>query len=216
MSSTDRSGQEPASGEPPAAQRVSAVELLRVFAVISLSGFGGTLFWVRRVVVEQRRWMSSKQFLEEMALCQILPGPNIFNLIVMIGHRFDGVRGAFAGVLGFILPPFLIVIASGVLYQHYGGMEVVQRALSGMTAVAIGLVLANAVKLGAVLPRAFRSGLFVALGFAGLGLARLPLFTLLLILAPLAVWFAWREQGVAETADRDAAGKGGGDTGKDR
>lgn len=200
-------------GGDVAAPRVGPMELFLTFAQISLSGFGGTLFWVRHVLVERRRWMSARQFLDELALGQILPGPNIFNLIVMLGHRFDGVRGALAGLLGFLAPPFLIVIALGVLYDRYGGVEWVQRALSGMTAVAIGLVLANAVKLATVLPRRARPWVFVVLGFAGLGLLRLPILAVLAVLAPLAVLAALRETPVG-AGDGGADGKASNEAGK--
>ena len=174
-------------------QRIRPLEIFLAFSQISLSGFGGTLFWARLVLVERKGWLSEREFLETLALGQILPGPNILNLTVMTGHRFAGRAGAAAAVAGFMGWPFLIMIAMGWLYGIYGALPAVQQALTGMTAVATGLLLASAVKMTAALPRRWRPWLFVALAFAGVGALRWPLLGVLGALAPFAIALAWRD-----------------------
>src|SRR5918995_1346731 len=55
-------------------------ELFLAFFRITLSGFGGTLPWTRRMFVEEKRWMTAEEFNDAYAVCQFLPGPNIVNL----------------------------------------------------------------------------------------------------------------------------------------
>jgi chromate transporter len=172
---------------------VGRLSLFLAFSRISLSSFGGALFWARRELVERRRWLGDREFVELLTIGQLLPGPNVLNLTVMVGHRFGGWPGAGAAVAGYLGWPCLVVIAMGVLYQHYGDTQQVQQVLAGMSKVAAGLLLATVIKLAMVLPRRWRPWLFGILAFSGVGLMRWPLLWVLGALAPLAVWGAWKE-----------------------
>jgi chromate transporter len=126
-------------------------------------------------------------------LGQLLPGPNVLNLTVIVGHRFAGWTGAAAGVAGFLGWPCLVVVGMGVLYQHYGALPYVQQALTGMSSVAAGLLLATVIKLATVLPRHWRPWLFGILAFAAVGIMRWPLLWVMGALGPWAVFAAWKE-----------------------
>src|SRR5205807_4827715 len=93
----------------PASPAPSLLQLFAAFALVSLCGFGGVLAWSRRMLVEQRGWMTADEFNEAYALCQFLPGPNVVNLSVVFGRRIRGVPGAAIALLGLLGPPFVIV-----------------------------------------------------------------------------------------------------------
>jgi chromate transporter len=173
--------------------QVSPFALFLTFSRITLSSFGGALFWTRRALVERQRWLTEREFIELLTLGQILPGPNVLNLAVMVGYRFCGWTGAAAAVAGFVGWPCLVVIGMGILYQQYGALPHVQRALAGMSIVAAGLLLATVIKLAMVLPRQWRPWLFGMLAFTGVGVMRWPLLWVMGALAPLAVAAAWKE-----------------------
>jgi chromate transporter len=173
---------------------VSRVDLFLAFSRISLSSFGGAIFWARRELVERRRWLGDREFVDVFTLGQLLPGPNVLNLTVIVGHRFAGWTGAAAAVLGFLGWPCLVVVGMGALYQQYGAVPHVQKALAGMASVAAGLLLATVIKLAMVLPRRWWPWLVGALAFVGVGILRWPLFWVMGGLAPWAVFAAWREQ----------------------
>src|ERR671934_2414245 len=97
----------PASSPP---HRPGLTELFVAFAKMSLAGFGGVLYWARRGIVDQHRWMTADEFNETYALCHFLPGPNIVNLSVVFGARFGGVPGAIAGFAGLVGPPMVLVM----------------------------------------------------------------------------------------------------------
>jgi chromate transporter len=172
---------------------VSRLEVFLAFSRISLSSFGGAIFWARYQLVERQRWLTEREFADVLTLGQLLPGPNVLNLTVMVGYRFAGPSGAGAAVAGFLGWPFLVVIGMGVLYEQYGGLPQVQQALAGMSIVAAGLLLATVVKLAKVLPRHWRPWLFGALSFIGVGIMRWPLLWVMGALAPWAVFGAWKE-----------------------
>ncbi len=173
---------------------VSRFELFVTFSRVSLSSFGGAIFWARRELVERQHWLTEREFVEVFTLGQLLPGPNVLNLTVMVGYRFAGWTGAAAAVAGFLGWPGLVVIGMGVLYQHYGALPQVQRALTGMSSVAAGLLLATVIKLAMVLPRHWRPWLFGMLAFVGVGVMRWPLLWVMGALAPWAVFAASKEQ----------------------
>jgi chromate transporter len=172
---------------------VNRLDLFLAFSRISLSSFGGAIFWTRRELVERRLWLTDREFVDVYTLGQLLPGPNVLNLTVIIGHRFAGWTGAAAAVAGFLGWPCLLIIGMGMLYQNYGGMPQVQQALTGMSSVAAGLLFATVIKLAMVLPRHWRSWLFGVLAFIGVGVMRWPLLWVIGALGPWAVFATWKE-----------------------
>ena len=168
------------------------LELFLAFSQLALSGFGGVLPWAHRTLVEQKGWLTQREFVETLALGQLLPGPNIGNMAVMIGYRFAGYPGR-RRPFGLVGGPFLIMITLGLLYRSYGTLPLVQHALSGMSAVAAGLVLATGLKMAGSLKRHWRPWLFTALALAGVGALRWPLLAVVGALAPFAIAAAWRD-----------------------
>jgi len=174
--------------------QISAFTLFLTFSRITLSSFGGALFWARRALVERQRWLTEQEFVELLVFGQLLPGPPVVNLTVMVGYRFGGWTGAAAAVAGFLGWPCLVVIGLGVLHQQYGALPQVQQALAGMSSVAAGLLLATGVKNSMVLPRRWRPWLFGILAFVGVGIMRWPLLWVMGALAPWAIFAAWKEK----------------------
>lgn len=184
----------PVDGTPDAARtKIGPLDLFLAFSQLALSGFGGVLPWAHRTLVERKGWLTQREFVETLALGQLLPGPNIGNMAVMIGYRFAGYPGAAAATLGLIGGPFAIMVTLGFLYGRYGTLPLVQQALTGMSAVAAGLVLATGLKMTGTLKRHWRPWLFTALALAGVGMLRWPLLAVVGALAPFAIAAAWRE-----------------------
>ena len=174
----------------------SLSDLFLTFNSMALQGFGGVLAIAQRELVERKRWMTREEFVETLAVSQVLPGPNIVNLSLMIGDRHFGLRGAFAALAGMLLVPLVIVLALAALYAEFASHPMVSGALRGMGAVAAGLVIATGLKLLATLKKSAMGvplGLgFTALTFIAIVGLRLPLLWVLLALGTLAVTVAWR------------------------
>jgi chromate transporter len=186
---------ETAAPPPPAAPIPSHTELFLAFFKITLSGFGGTLPWTRRMFVEEKRWMTAEEFNEAYALCQFLPGPNIVNLTSVFGSRMRGPTGALAAWLGFLLVPFFTMIVAAALYRRYGDVEAVRRVLAGIAPAAAGLLIATVAKMAAPMFRSFGPAPFVMLvTAAAIGLMRWPLLWVLIVMAPTGIALAWWKQ----------------------
>jgi chromate transporter len=136
--------------------------------------------------------MTAEEFNDVYALCQFLPGPNIVNLTAVFGSRMRGPTGALAAWSGFLVLPFCVMLAAGVLYERYGDVEAVRRVLSGMTPAAAGLIIATAAKMAAPMFRSFGPAPFVLLATAfAIGVMRWPLLLVLAVLLPSSVALAW-------------------------
>lgn len=165
----------------------SPAALFAGFFSVGVCGFGGVLPWARRMIVDQRGWMSTTEFTDLLGLCQFLPGPNVINLSVALGARFHGVRGALAAFGGLMAAPMAIIIALALLYERYGGHPTVRQAFGGLAAAASALVLATALKIAAPL-RARPLGIGVAVvTLAAIALLRWPLPLVLAVMAPVSI-----------------------------
>lgn len=180
--------------ETPAHPR-SRTELFTAFTWLALQGFGGVLAVVQRELVEKRRWLTREQFIEDWAVAQIMPGPNVVNLSMMIGGRHFGLSGALAALAGMLLAPLVLLLLIATLYSQLADLPQAQGALRGMGAVAAGLIAATGLKLvGALRKNAMGMGAcigFALASFVAVALLRWPLAWVLLGLGTVACTWAW-------------------------
>ncbi len=173
----------------------SLTELFLAFTRLAMQGFGGVLPVAQRHLVEHQRWLTREQFLEMLSVAQVLPGPNIVNLALMIGDRHFGTRGAAAAMAGILLAPLACVLVLTVLAAQFRDVNAVAGALRGMGVVAAGLVLSTALKLlGALrshpLGRVASGGFVVATALA-VGALHWPLVWVVLGLGAVTVACTW-------------------------
>lgn len=177
-------------------QPKSLADLFISFTLLALQGFGGVLAIVQRELVEKKQWMTREEFIEDWAVAQIMPGPNVVNLSLMVGGRYFGLKGAMAALAGMLTLPLVLVLILAVLYAQFAGHPGVAGALRGMGAVAAGLIAATGLKLfGALQKNVLGMRLCVGLGvlcFAAIALLRIPLAYVLLSLGLTACVLAYR------------------------
>jgi chromate transporter len=164
-------------------------DLFLSMTLLALQGFGGVLAVVQRELVEKKRWLTREEFVEEWAVAQIMPGPNVINLALMIGHRYFGWRGALVAVAGMLACPLVVILVLAALYSNFGSDEHVAGALRGMGAVAAGLITATGLKLASALgkhPLGIAGvAIFGIATFVGIAVLRWPLAWVLLGLGGL-------------------------------
>jgi chromate transporter len=173
---------------------VSLKDLFAGFLKVGMSGFGGVLPFARRMLVEDRRWLTADEFNEVVALAQFLPGPNIVNVSVIVGRRFQRAAGSFVAAFGLMLMPMVILLVLASLYAQVAQHPVVERATHGVSAAAAGLVFAVALKMAQPLRKTIWKIGIVLVAFAAIGLARLPLLWVLAVLVPVSFAIAWRQR----------------------
>lgn len=122
--------------------------LYGAFLKASLCSFGGGLLvWTRRVLVEERRWLTDAEFADTLSLCQVLPGANFANLSVCVGARYRGAAGAAAAFLGLALVPLMLALDLGTLYLRIADAALVQHVLAGVSSAAAGMVIATGLRM---------------------------------------------------------------------
>lgn len=167
------------------------------FSSVGLSGFGGVLPFARRLLVEERQWMTAEQFNAQLGLCQFLPGPNVVNLAVVVGKRYCGLAGAIVAPIGLLAGPFAIVLLLALLYDHFGSLPQVQSMLRGIAAVGCGLLFGMAWRMGAAIKDKLYFLPFTVLTVAAIAALRWPMPIVmvsgLLLSGSVAYWLLGRK-----------------------
>lgn len=178
-------------------QPQSLSDLFVSFTLLALQGFGGVLAIVQRELVEKKRWLTREEFIEDWAVAQIMPGPNVVNLSLMIGARYFGLKGALAALAGMLTVPLVIVLLLALMYAQFASHPGVAGALRGMGAVAAGLIAATGLKLfGALKSNVLGLRLCIGFGvlcFVAIALLRWPLAYVLIGLGSVACVLAFRK-----------------------
>ncbi|MDR3560232.1 MAG: chromate efflux transporter [Negativicutes bacterium] len=162
---------------------VSLLRLFLLYLKIGITGFGPTLAAeTKKRLVKGLHWISEEEFLNGLALAQLLPGATFVSLSVFIGYRLRGVAGAIVCFIGLLLPPFGIMLLLSYIYFTYGSLPAVGVLFTGMAVVVTGLV-ANAVLEIGKSAVTDRKGAIVALGAIGVMVYYSNIFALLFLAA---------------------------------
>jgi chromate transporter len=178
-----RTGAALQAGERDAA--AAAPSLPRLFACflkvgsMAFGGVYGMLSFLERELVGRRRWLTSDELAEAVALGQMMPGPPIVNTGVLVGYRLGGARGAVAATVGQILPGFVVVLLVGVAYAELRSAPALRGALRGVAAAVVGLLAAVALSMGRRVVDGARGAAVALACFGLLALAHASPFALL-------------------------------------
>lgn len=184
--------------EPLAANRpASLLDLFFSFQWMALQGFGGVLTVVQRVLCEQKRWLTEQEFAEDWAVSQVLPGPNVVNLALILGDRYFGIRGALAALAGLFLAPLILVSTLAAFYSQFAHLAAIAGAVKGMGAVAAGMIGAVGLKLLPTLKTSpVGKPIFIAVAvtaFVLVALLRWPLITVILCVGLPSILWTYRQ-----------------------
>jgi len=175
----------------------SLVDLFVSFTLLALQGFGGALAVAQRELVEKKRWLTPEEFAEEWAVAQLLPGPNVVNLSIIVGGRYFGLPGALAALAGMLTVPLMVLLLLALGYSRFGSHPGIIGALRGMSAVAAGLIAATGIKFIPAL-KAHPLGVaacaaFGIISFISVAILRLPVAYVLLGLGTVASVLTYRK-----------------------
>jgi len=125
-------------------------ELLLYFLHLGALGFGGPIALaghMQKDLVEERKWVSSQDYVEGLAFSQLSPGPLAAQLAMYLGWVRAGTLGATLTGAAFVLPSFLMVVALAALYVHYRRLPWIQGVFYGIGAAVIAIITRSAYKL---------------------------------------------------------------------
>lgn len=187
---------------------------------IGAQSFGGgvaTQFLIHKTFVRDTDWLSDDEFLSLFAMCQIVPGINLFALAILIGRKLGSGPGIAASLAGFLLPSVSITILMTALYANFKDSPIMRAALRGMTPVVVAMGLAMCWRLARpvllasakrrLFPPAFAvvlMGLCLAV-VAGLNASPFAVYIGAGAIAALAAWFVHRRAKQLERAAQEAA-----------
>lgn len=132
-------------------QSVAFATALRVWTRIGLLSFGGAaaqIALMHKVLVDERGWLSERQYLSALSFCMLLPGPEAMQLATYSGWRLHGVKGGLTAGLLFIVPGALLVLALSMLYGIFGKAPAVEALFTGVKAAVLAIILQALVRLG--------------------------------------------------------------------
>jgi chromate transporter len=179
------------SAKHPIAPHVGLKELARGFFKIGLFGFGGVGPMSRYVIVEDRKWMSEKEYAAVLGIGQILPGGNVLNAAVIIGDLARGPAGAFTALASLLAMPLAIVIALALAYARFASLPQVATAIGGCASAAAGLVIGTSCKMAWRIRPGAVPVFFGLLAFLTVGPLLLSLIPCVLTLIPLSIAGVW-------------------------
>ncbi|MGB0905261.1 MAG: chromate transporter, partial [Mangrovicoccus sp.] len=155
----------------------SLSELFRVFGRIGLLSFGGPaaqIALMHKELVEDRPWLSEKQYLDALSFCMLLPGPEAMQLATYAGWRLHGVIGGLIGGLLFVLPGALVMTLLSLTYAFFGQVPLVEALFLGIKATVVIIVLQALLKLGQKALKTTDRWILAGLSFVGIFFLALP------------------------------------------
>ncbi|MEZ5755912.1 MAG: chromate efflux transporter [Paracoccaceae bacterium] len=180
-------------------------DLIRTFGHIGLMSFGGPaaqIALMHRTLVEDRKWLSERDYLSALSFCMVLPGPEAMQLATWSGWRLRGIPGGLIAGLLFVLPGAAIVLALAATYAAFGTLPWVQALFMGVQAAVAVIVIEALLRLGKRALQGPAARIIAALAFAALFFLNAP-FPLVILAA--ASWGFATARGTAPPCPRPRA-----------
>lgn len=146
------------------------IEVARLFLRLGFTAFGGPAAHIAMYqdeVVQRRKWLDERHFLDLLSATQLIPGPNSTEMAIHIGYVRAGWPGLIVAGLCFILPSTAIVLGLAWLYVRYGMLPQTTWLMYGIEPVVIAIILQALLQLGR---KILRTPLEIGLGLAVFGL----------------------------------------------
>ncbi len=173
------------------------LRLLATTFVIGATSFGGGLLaYVRQVFVVTKGWVDEEAFIEAMEIAEVMPGPNIINLVVLLSDDLLGVSGVLLALLGMVTPAIAANCLLAAVAVHFTHIPLVAALLAGFGASAVGLTAGNVVSMGRIHLRSVLPVAIAVLTAGSILVAHLNLLAAVLLFGvPYVVYVRFRPSG---------------------
>jgi len=143
--------------------------LFKRFLKIGATAYGGPAIagQMKKTIVKDLRWMKEQEFMQGVALCQLIPGATFVQLSTYIGYRLRGIWGAFICAIAFVLPAFFLLLVLSTLYFGLGNLWFIQALFKGLGAIVMAIVLNALVNFGKPIFKDWKGILIAAFSFLG-------------------------------------------------
>ncbi len=167
-------------------------EALRVWGKIGLFSFGGPaaqIAMMHREIVDDKKWLTEKQFLNALSFCMLLPGPEAMQLATYAGWRVNGLRGGLIAGFLFVIPGALVILALGTLYAYLGTVPIIEALFLGIKATVVVIVIEALLRVSKKALKRTDHWIIAALSFVGIFFLNIPYPLIVLIAAIYGLFF---------------------------
>ena len=169
--------------------RISLHQIFWQFFVVGAISFGGGIVaYLRELLVTRYRWVDNDEFIVMLSISQTMPGLNSVNIAILMGDRLRGALGAWVATLGLLLPGAVIVLSIGLLYGLNKEHPMANHVLGGVAAAAAALLATVTWNMGERTLKKRKSLALLALTFVLMSIVKWPLYLVLAIVLPLALY----------------------------
>ncbi len=141
--------------------------LFKRFLKLGATAYGGPAIaqQMKKTVVKEWGWLKEPEFMQGLALCQLIPGATFVQLSTYIGYRLRGIWGAFTCAIAFVLPAFFLLLILSTLYFGLGNLWFIQALFKGLGAVVMAIVLNALINFGKPIFKDWKGVLIAAFSF---------------------------------------------------
>ena len=143
--------------------------LFKRFLKLGATAYGGPAIaqQMKKMIVKDLGWMKEPEFMQGMALCQLIPGATFVQLSTYIGYRLRGIWGAFICAIAFVLPAFILIVILSTIYFKLGDLWFIRSLFKGLGAIVVAIVLNAFINFGKPILREWKAVLIAILSFFG-------------------------------------------------
>ena len=159
----------------------------RVWAKVGFLSFGGPaaqIALMHREIVEERKWLSERQYLNALSFCMLLPGPEAMQLATYVGWRMHGTSGGLLAGLLFLLPGAIVTLMLAMFYVAFGNVPMVNALFLGIKAAVVVIVLEALLRVSKRALKHWEHWIVAALAFVAIFFFAVP-FPVLIGMAAL-------------------------------
>jgi len=182
------------SAHEQSTESASLPQAVLIWAKIGCLSFGGPaaqIALMHKLVVDQKNWLSERQFLSALSFCMLLPGPEAMQLATYAGWRLHGLVGGLIAGLLFVVPGALIIIGLGSAYAYYGDVPFVEGLFLGIKAAVIVIVIEALLRVAKKALVGVEQWLIALLAFLGIFFLNVA-FPIIVICAAVYGYFTFR------------------------
>ena len=181
---------------------VSLKELFFCFLKLGATAYGGPAMVanIKDMMVKEKRWLSEQEFLEGIALCQIVPGATAFQAASYAGFKLRGIRGALVASLAFTIPAFFLMLILSAVYFRFGEISSVQIIFKGLRVIVVGIIINATFNIGRSTINSFREFMLSLLAF-WLFFCKINILWVILISAIIGIFYHYFKN--SHSADGD-------------
>src|SRR4030042_4040032 len=143
--------------------------LFKRFLKLGATAYGGPAIaqHMKKTIVKDLGWLKEPEFMQGIALCQLLPAAAFGQMSAYIGYRLRGIGGALVCMAGFVLPAFILILILSAIYFRFGDLWIVQSLFKGLAPIIVAIVLDAFINFGKPMVKDWKTVIIVGLAFAG-------------------------------------------------